>query len=670
MIQGWVWPLATGEAGFNVRVGLRRFLRARRKLAAELGSSLQPMMFSRLGVAQIALAHQAAVTCLSGRRLDSAVRQTSFLSGAVLLAAVIAPLSFQAQAAPSPAAGRLKAQNRLFEAQFAEDLAASPETRSAMGDHSGDDQLDDYSLAGVERGHRRDLAYLTRLHAISDDNLAEQDKLSHDLMIRELKQRVTDFELKNYEMPLNQYSGIHISLADIPNSVPLDSLARYESYTARLRQIPRVLAQVTELLRAGERDGLTPPALLLRQVPDQCRGVVAEDPFIKPASAFPATVGAQDRKRLSTEIMFVTSTQVLPAYRRFCAFIETEYAPHGRASIGLTSLPDGPRRYQTAIEEETTTNLTPDQIYTLGLSEISRISDGLARIARRAGYADLVSYRTALNRDPKYVPTSAEQIVDDFRRYVAQMEPRLPQAFLNYPRTRLIVEAIPASQPQGGTHHVDGSPDGSRAGRIVVATSNFAHRKLLSDEAQAYHEGVPGHELQVSIQQRLNGLPRFRSEIRNSAYVEGWAVYTEGLAKELGFFQDPASDYGRLNLELLRAVRLVVDTGIHARGWSRDQAVAYFRQSGCADEPTIQSEVDRYIALPAQGLSYKIGQLEILELRARAEKALGSRFDLRQFHDVVLGAGSLPLPLLDARVQAWITDAQRRETNMLAPRPG
>jgi uncharacterized protein (DUF885 family) len=266
----------------------------------------------------------------------------------------------------------------------------------------------------------------------------------------------------------------------------------------------------------------------------------------------------------------------------------------------------------------------------------------------------LASFRAVLNSDPRYIPKSAEQIVDDFRRYVGQMQPRLPELFGVFPKTPLTVEAAPASQPNNPTHYIFGTPDGSRPARVVVATSNYAHRKLLPDETQAYHEGIPGHHLQISIQHRLAGLPEFRLHVVNNAYAEGWAVYAEALGKEIGFFQDPASDYGRLNLELMRAVRLVVDTGIHSEGWSREQAVAYFRASGAADEPTIQAEIDRYIAWPAQSLSYKIGQLKILELRNRAKEQLGSRFDIRAFHDEILSGGSLPLDMLEARVDSWI----------------
>jgi len=244
--------------------------------------------------------------------------------------------------------------------------------------------------------------------------------------------------------------------------------------------------------------------------------------------------------------------------------------------------------------------------------------------------------------------------VEDFRRYVSAMQPHLPELFEEYPKTLLTVEAGSPTNPGFGTHHVDGPADGSKPGRVVVAVSNFSQRSLISDETQAYHEGIPGHELQARMQQHLKGLPAFRSELRNTAYIEGWAVYAEALGKEIGFFQDPASDYGRLNLELMRAVRLVVDTGINADGWTRDQAVDYFRASGASDEPSLQAEIDRYVNWPAQSLGYKIGQLKFIELRERARQRLGSQFDIRKYHEQVLDAGSLPLDLLEQRVDRWI----------------
>lgn len=545
---------------------------------------------------------------------------------------------------------RLERQNQLFKEQAASDAAPS----------SGDKQslLGDFSLAASARQDAIDRGFRTRLAAIPSDGFPEQDRISHELMLRELDQRMTDYSLKTYEMPLTQFRGIHTDLADIPRSLPFHSVKDYENYITQLHEMPLAFEQTIEVLKQGEKDGLMPVRFLLEQIPAQCQGIIAEDPFLLPTTKFPSSISAADQKRLTDEIVSAANNEVLPAYRRFAAFVANDYAPHGRTAIGLSSLPDGARRYQNAIHEETTTDMTPAEIHALGLREIARINGLLTDLAHKAGYPDLKSFRAAINSDPKYIPTSADKIVEDFRHYVNQMEPRLPELFLDYPKTKLVVEAIPASQPQMGTHHVDGSADGSTPGRVVVATSNYAHRRLISDETQAYHEGIPGHELQVTIEQHLKGLPAFRSQIRNNAYIEGWAVYAEALGKEIGFFQDPASDYGRLNLELLRAVRFVVDTGIHADGWTRDQAVAYFRESGAADEPTIQAEIDRYIALPAQSLSYKIGQLKIRELRARAQQELGPRFDIRKFHDEILSAGSLPMDMLDARINGWIKSEQ------------
>jgi uncharacterized protein (DUF885 family) len=552
------------------------------------------------------------------------------------------------------AAVRLSAQNALFKEQYEDDLRASPESESARGDYRDNARLDDYSLAASAKQNATDRTYRAKLGAISTDGFSEQDRLSHDLLLHVLDNRITDYELKDFEMPISQMQGIHNSLADLPNSVPLDTAKHYEDYIARLHQIPRALEQTTEVLRQGEKDGLMPARILLEQIQAQCEGTIAENPFVAPTKKFPASISAEDQKRLTEEIVQVVNSEVLPAYHRFADFIAKDYALHGRTTIGLNSLPDGARRYQQAIREQTTTDMSPAEVRALGLREVERINGLLTKLAIKAGYKDLGSFRAALNSDLKYIPKSAEQIVDDFRHYVGQMQPRLPELFGVFPKTPLTVEAAPASQPNNPTHYIFGTADGTRPARVVVATSNYTRRKLLSDETQAYHEGIPGHHLQISIQHRLPDLPEFRLHVINNAYAEGWAVYAEALGKEIGFFQDPASDYGRLSLELVRAVRLVVDTGIHSEGWTREQAVAYFRESGAADEPTIQAEIDRYIAWPAQGLSYKIGQLKILDLRNRAKRQLGPRFNIRAFHDEILSGGSLPLDLLESRVEKWI----------------
>jgi uncharacterized protein (DUF885 family) len=346
---------------------------------------------------------------------------------------------------------------------------------------------------------------------------------------------------------------------------------------------------------------------------------------------------------------------VAPAYKTFAAFLRTDYAPEGRTTLAVTSLPDGEKRYQNDIYGRTTIHMTPDEIHQLGLREVDRIQAEMTVVAKKEGFTDLASFRASLKTNRKYIPTSSEQILDDFRHYIAQMEPKLPELFTLLPKSPVTVEAIPAFQAAAATHYVTGTPDGKRPGRVVVATSNFADRSLINDEAIAYHEGIPGHHMQLSVQQQLTGLPKFRlHNLGFTAYTEGWALYAEQLGKEVGFYQDPVSDYGRLSSELFRAVRLVVDTGIHSKGWTRDQVVEFFRKSGAVDEPTIQSETDRYIAWPAQALSYKLGQLKIRELRERAQKELGPKFDIRRFHDEMLDGGTLPLDLLDARTDKWI----------------
>jgi uncharacterized protein (DUF885 family) len=475
------------------------------------------------------------------------------------------------------------------------------------------------------------------------------------LLVRVLELRNTNYDLKEFEMPVDQMNGIHTDLADLPLAVPLDSVKHYQDYIARLHQIPRVLDQTTEVLRAGMKDKLMPVRFLLEKVPVQCQGIIDANPFLLPTKKYPADISAEDQKRLTQEITDAINTGVLPAYRKFADFVRTDYAPRGRTTLAVTSLPDGERRYQNDIYGRTTTHLTADEIHQIGLREIDRIQAEMTVIAKKQGFADLAAFRASLKNNPKYIPTSADQILDDYRRYIAQMQPKLPELFTLLPKSPVTVEAIPAFQSADATHYQTGTPDGKRPGRVVVATSDFAHRTTILDEATAYHEGIPGHHMQLSVAQQLTGLPKFRTHsLGFNAYVEGWALYAEQLGKEVGFYQDPVSDYGRLSSELFRAVRLVVDTGIHSKNWSREQVVDFFRKSGAIDEPLIQSETDRYIAWPAQALSYKLGQLKFRELRERAEKELGPKFDIRAFHDEMIDGGTLPLDMLDARTNLWI----------------
>ncbi len=551
-------------------------------------------------------------------------------------------------------ADRVARQNTLFEEYYQAVLKSAPLQATALGDYRYNAQLDDVSLAEIARQHGENDTFLTRLRAIPTAGMAESDQLSHELLERQLTRADVNFELKNYEMPINQQGGIQTAMADLPLSVPLDSVRHYEDYIERLHLIPRALQQTTEVLRAGERDGLMPPKVVVDQLPGQCEGIISSDPFLRPLKKFPASFAEADKQRLGAAVTKAATEEVLPAYKAFATFLRDEYAPKGRPAISVESLPDGKRRYREAVKTMTTVDITPEAVHELGLKEVARITAEMTRLAQAQGYKDLAAFRAAVNGDPKWTPKSEAQIVADFKKYIDQMQPRLPELFGLLPKAPVTVEAIPDFDKATATHYVRGTPDGKRAGRVVVAVADPTHRTLVLDEAVAYHEGVPGHHLQISVAQQLRNIPRFRLLSRGlSAYTEGWALYAEELGKEIGLYRDPVSDYGRLNSELFRAVRLVVDSGLHDQGWTRDQVIAYMREND-VNAVVAQTETDRYIAWPGQALAYKMGQLKIRELRERAKARLGERFDLKAFHDEILDGGALPLDLLEERVDRWI----------------
>jgi len=582
------------------------------------------------------------------------MRSKLLTTSALFLAAVSQFVSGQA---PASVASRLAAQNALFDESWQANLKINPILATAVGDYRYNDQLGDYSLAAPAARHQRDLTDLARIKTIDPAGFPEQDLISHDLFLRQLQQRVDDYDLKEFEMPLSGSGGgggIHANLADLPLSMPFDSVKHYEDYISRLHQIPKAFLQTEDVLRAGVKDHLVPVRFIAEKIPGQAEGVIGANPFILPLKKFPASFSDADKKRLTDEITSAVNNEVFPAYRQFAAFITKDYIPYTRTTLSVNSLGGGKRRYQATLRRYTTTDLTAAQIHEIGLKEVDRITGEMATLAKTNGYKDLASFREHIENDPKYQAVSAEAIVEDFRKYIAQMQPHLPELFNLLPKTAVTVEPIPPFQATAATHYQGGTPDGKRPGRVSVAVADPTHRSYINDEAVAYHEGVPGHHLQITIQQSLTSLPEFRKHGGNSAYTEGWGLYAEELGKEIGFYQDPGSDYGRLRSELFRAVRLVVDTGIHDMGWSRDQVVEYMRNSHAIDEPTIQAETDRYIAGPGQACSYKLGQLKIRELRERSKQQLGPKFDLKTFHDEILSGGALPLDLLDARVNRWI----------------
>jgi uncharacterized protein (DUF885 family) len=550
-------------------------------------------------------------------------------------------------------ADRVAKQNALFEEYYQAGLKNFPERATSYGDYRYNSQLGQVSLAEIVRQHAEADNFLARLRAIPTDGMSDNDLLSHRILEKQLEREDVNYALKNYEMPVNQQNGVHTRLADLPNAVPFDSVPHYQDYISRLHQIPRVLEQTKEVMRQGEKDKLMPPKLVLEKLPGQCDGIIAANPFLEPTKKFPKDFSDADKKRLTDEITKAINDDVLPAYKKFAEFLRTEYAPKGRTELTIESLADGKRRYTEAVKTMTTVNVPPADVHEIGLKEVARITAEMTKLAQREGYKDLASFREAINNDPKWKPTSEQQILDDYKKYIHQMEPKLPELFGLLPKSPVTVEPIPDFAKAAATHYVLGTPDGKRPGRVVVAVSNPTKRTLVDDEAVAYHEGVPGHHLQISIAQTLEGLPKFRQHGFFTAYAEGWALYSEVLGKEIGFYQDPVSDYGRLNSEMLRAVRLVVDTGIHDKNWSRQQVIDYMRANDINDA-LAQTEADRYIAWPGQALAYKMGQLTILKLRDEAKTQLGEKFDLKVFHDEILNGGSMPLDLLQERVEAWI----------------
>jgi uncharacterized protein (DUF885 family) len=410
----------------------------------------------------------------------------------------------------------------------------------------------------------------------------------------------------------------------------------------------------------GMDDHRVPPKYLLEKALEQVKSLAGqkpeESPLASPLKRFPAGIPAAERERIQSEMLAAVGKEVLPAYLRFARFLEVSYIPAGREQPGISALPDGAKYYQFLIRRTTTTDLTAEQIHQIGLDEVKRDEAEMLVIAQKLGFADLKSFRASLKTNPKLHPASREALLEAYRGYLTPMQAKLPQLFGRLPKAPFEVVAVPdyLEKTSAPAYYEAGAPDGSRPGRLFIDTYNAADRNLYGVENVAYHEGLPGHHLQISIARELDGLPTFRKYEGYTAYIEGWGLYSERLGKDVGFYQDPYSDYGRLEGDIWRAIRLVVDTGVHSQHWTREQMVEYFHDHSAIDETSIQAEVDRYIAWPGQALAYKIGQLKILDLRDRAKTALGDKFDLRDFHDQLLDSGALPLDVLSERIDAWI----------------
>jgi len=581
------------------------------------------------------------------------------ISAAVLLALTPCLLS-QTAGKTDDLAARRQALDKLLDEQWQYTLRESPELATMIGDLRYNDKWSDFSLAEQEKQRKDSEAFLKRFEAVDTTGFPEQEKLNKDLMVRNLKEGLEAIRLKLYLMPEDQFGGAHLELAQFVSLMPFDTTKEYEDYLTRLNNVPNITDQLIEVLKQGRADGMMPPKFLLEKVVTQIQGIDTPageaSVFGNPVKKFPAAIPAADQKRLHDAIVTAIDTKVRPAYVKLGDYIAKDYAPYGRTEPGIWSLPNGDALYRYDVEQQTTTAMDPEAIHQLGLKEVARIHDAMLVIAKQQGYPDRKSYQAFLKTDPKLIPTSREDILNTYRGYIAGMQPELPKLFGLLPKKNIEVRPMQEYREKeaAAAEYQPGTPDGSRPGAVYVNTGDFAHRSKMSMEATSYHEGIPGHHMQISIAQTLPGLPPFRQQGGYTAYVEGWALYAEHLGKDIGFYKNPESDYGRLSAELLRACRLVLDTGVHYKHWTREQMVAYFRENSLEDEPDVQAETDRYIAMPAQALAYKLGQLKILELRDRAQKELGDKYDIRAFHDEIINGGALPLDVMDTRVTAWI----------------
>ncbi len=555
---------------------------------------------------------------------------------------------------------RSAALSSLFHEMWEDELKHSPEFASSLGDRRYNDQLSDNSPRAINDELARDRDYLARLIAIDTTGLSDQEKLSAALMERQLEDTEEGAPFKEWQMPVNQFHGIQTDLPSEVTDWPFETVKDYDDYIARLHKMPDQLRQAIENMNSGIDEGRVQPAYLMEKVLQQTEDLANQTPeksaFAIPLTKFPAGFDPAEKKRITQETLQAIQQDILPAYARFARYLKAVEIPAGRKDPGVWAIKDGDAYYAFCVKRSTTLDKTPAEIHQIGLDEVKRDEAEMLAIVKKLGYPDIKSFGASMAKDPKQHPASKADLLERYRHYEAQMKPMLPKLFGTLPKNQLEVVEMPEyiGAGQASAWYEQGTADGKRPGRVNVNTYHWADRALAPIEAVSYHEGIPGHHLQISIAEELTGLPEFRKYLGYTAYTEGWALYSERLGKEIGFYQDPVSDYGRLEADDWRAIRLVVDTGVHSMHWTRQQMVNFFHDHSAMDETNIQAEVDRYIAWPGQALGYKMGQLKILDLRARAKQELGAKFDLKKFHDVVVDSGALPMDVLEQRVDDWI----------------
>ncbi len=549
----------------------------------------------------------------------------------------------------------------LFEADWERALAESPESATYRGDRRYDDRWTDQSMEAIARRKARLPLALEVLEQVDREALSPTDRLNYDLFSYQRARRVEGSRFPGELMPINQMGGIQQGIPRLLAVMPKATAEDYGNIIARLEGIPRLVDQTIALMELGLERGITPPQITLRDVPQQVANLLTDDPLespvLGPFRTLPGQLEDEARAELQQEAIAIFEEQVRPALERLRDFLRDEYLPGAVTSTARSDLPDGADWYAYAVSQYTTTNLSVEAIHQTGLAEVRRIRSQMDSIIEVTGFeGDFAEFAEFLRSDPRFFHTSAEALLAAYRDIAKRVDPQLPQLFGTLPRMPYGVIPIPsyAEKSQTTAYYQSGSSEAGRPGYFYANTYDLSSRPTWEMEALTIHEAVPGHHLQIALAHELEGVPKFRRFGGYTAFVEGWALYSESLGEEMGFYQDPYSKFGQLTYEIWRAIRLVVDTGMHALGWSRQDAIDFFKANTPKAEHDIVVEVDRYIVWPGQALAYKIGELKIKELRALGEAQLGDRFDIRAFHDEVLGQGALPLDLLQARIEQWI----------------
>jgi uncharacterized protein (DUF885 family) len=573
------------------------------------------------------------------------------------------PVSTWAEDTPVRAAGETLAE--LLERLWQHDLRESPLFATDVGDGRYNDQLGSVSLADSQRRHESDRAFLKELEAIASDQLTTADRNTYDIVRRRLREDIAEYEFQTHLTPITNRSGFHVEFPELRREVPLNTVADYENYLARLAAFDNYVRGHIELMRAGIAAEKTLPAVILQGYEPTLETHLVDDPeeslFYEPLQKFPAKVPAEEHARLRERARQAIMAGVVAGYRRFAEFMKNEYLPAARGSIGASALPDGRALYRHRVRRFTTLDITPQEVHQVGLREVARIRAEMDQIIRQVEFdGDFAQFVTYLRNEPRFYANSEAELLKEASFILKRIDGKLPELFGTLPRAPYGLRPIPAyiAPRTTSAYYMRPAGDGSRAGFFNLNTYNLKSRPLYSLEALSLHEAVPGHHLQLALQQELQDLPHVRRYSNCTAFIEGWALYAERLGLEAGCYADPYSNFGRLTMEIWRAARLVVDTGIHYFDWPRQKAIAYLADNSAMSQHNIEAEVDRYIGWPGQALAYKTGELKIRELREQAEQELGSRFDLRAFHDTVLGRGSVPLDVLERNVMQWI-DAQQ-----------